>query len=212
MTGFQRGVYKNKDDMLKIFSQTMKSDEKTIEFVQTRLRSAKEIYTGGGHVTTQYRDQLFRMQFDNKRLIETKGSNVDFLDSSPVESVKQCENLRFISKQPKLKQYSKFSNLNCDSTKYKKQEDVVVKNFLKGLLSSPPLFNLNRQGLESYESIVRYIKDFDPLFKLTEYNLAVLRQRCITIKSVPRTKGCEVFIEFIKLRFPRFDEELFFRT
>jgi hypothetical protein len=50
------------------------------------------------------------------------------LDSTPVavERVKHCENFRFISKQPKLKHYSKISNIGCEATKYKKLEDVVV--------------------------------------------------------------------------------------
>lgn len=50
-TGFQRGVYPNKDDLLEVFLNTIKSENKTIEYIQTRLRSASEIYKKGGHVT-----------------------------------------------------------------------------------------------------------------------------------------------------------------
>jgi hypothetical protein len=117
------------------------------------MRSAKDVFTKGGHVTSIYRDQQFRLHF-YKRVLYTSNSNTNIpmeeylLDSSPVVSVKHCENLRFISKQAKVKQYSKYSNIRCDSSKYSKQEDLVVKNFLKGLLASPPMFNLNRDGLE----------------------------------------------------------------
>jgi hypothetical protein len=56
--------------MLKSFISTMKTENKTIEFVQSRLRSASDIYKRGGHVTMVRRDQLFRMHYDNRRQLD----------------------------------------------------------------------------------------------------------------------------------------------
>lgn len=47
----------------------IKSEHKTMEFTQSRLRSAADIYNKGGQVTMQYRDQIFRMHFDNRRVL-----------------------------------------------------------------------------------------------------------------------------------------------
>jgi len=69
-TGIQHRVFDGKDQMLKGFISIFKSENKTIEYVQGRLRSASDIYKKGGHVTMVRRDQLFRMHFDNRRILE----------------------------------------------------------------------------------------------------------------------------------------------
>jgi len=69
-TGIQHRVFAGKEAMLKCFLEVVKSENKTIEYVQGRLRSASEIYKRGGHVTMESRDQLFRMHFDNRRVLE----------------------------------------------------------------------------------------------------------------------------------------------
>lgn len=56
--------------MLKVFTETFFSENKTIEYFQSRLRSAKDVYKNGGHVTMVYKDQQFRMHFYNKRVLE----------------------------------------------------------------------------------------------------------------------------------------------
>jgi hypothetical protein len=68
-TGFQHRVYGSKTEMLEGFISTFKSEHKTLEFIQSRLRSASEIYKKGGQVTMVYRDQLFRMHYDNRRVL-----------------------------------------------------------------------------------------------------------------------------------------------
>jgi hypothetical protein len=171
-TGFQHNSYPNKNEMMNVFLSTLQSNSKTIEFIQTRLRSASDIYKQGGHVTNMYRDQKFRMHFDNKRvIIDSRGKELK--DSTAVTSVKHCENLRFISKLPKLKMYSKYSNTaGGDNGRYNSNEDVVIKSFLKGLLAEPPLFALHRSGLKDYNSILTYLKEYKPDIKMTVGNIA----------------------------------------
>jgi hypothetical protein len=198
-----------------VFLETFKSESKTLEFIQTRLRSATDIYKYGGHVTMVYRDQLFRMHFDNKRILLDEGKDLSkeiLLDSNPLNSVSQGENLRFISKLPKLKQYTRFSNLVVNNAaRYKSVEDLAVINFVKGLLISPPMFNLHRVGLEEYKDIVAYLKAYNPKIKLNEKGIAVLKSRPISIKTVPRVKQTEDFVNFLLLKFKNFDTEAFFR-
>jgi hypothetical protein len=66
-TGFQHRMFRDKKALVDIFTQTIKTEYKTIEYIQSSLRSASEVYKHGGHVTMKYRDQLFRMHYDNRR-------------------------------------------------------------------------------------------------------------------------------------------------
>jgi hypothetical protein len=87
---------------MEVFTDTFKSDDKTLEYIQSRLRSATDIYKHGGHVTMVYRDQLFRMHYDNKRVLvdDRLGLTEEvLLDSKPLQNISQGENLRFISKK-----------------------------------------------------------------------------------------------------------------
>jgi len=69
-TGIQHKAFPNKEKMLACFIKTLKTPERSIEFIQNRLRSATDIIKKGGHVTSLKRDQKFRMHFDNRRLLE----------------------------------------------------------------------------------------------------------------------------------------------
>ena len=68
-TGFQNRMYSNRKELLELLIDCFKSEPKTLEYIQTSLRSATEIYKKGGHVTMKYRDQLFRMHYDNRRAL-----------------------------------------------------------------------------------------------------------------------------------------------
>ncbi len=43
--------------------------KKEMIFIQSSLRSAKQLYEEGGHVTMEYNDQSFRLVYYNKRKI-----------------------------------------------------------------------------------------------------------------------------------------------
>lgn len=204
--------------MIKVFLNTFKSPTKSIDYIQTRLRSAKDIFSQGGHVTMVYKDQKFRMHFDNKRVLEVPLINIStdgllsevILDSLPLNTITHGENLRFISKLNKLKQYSRFSS-PLGANRYKKHEDLAITNFLKALISEPPLFNLHREGLNDYKAIIEYIQGFDSTIKLTIHRIAYLKRTRVSWKSVPRLPNCVAFITYIKQKFKDFDEDSFFR-
>ena len=117
--GFQRDVYPVKQDLVEKFTQVLKSESKSMEYIQSRLRSASDIYKKSGHVTMVYKDQKFRMHFDNRRLIEApktesgsmnKLSLNSLLDSKPLENITQGKNLRFMAKLNKTKLYSNYTS------------------------------------------------------------------------------------------------------
>jgi len=175
-TGFQH--FYTKDEMIKVFTDTIKTDSKTIEFILSRLRSATDIFKKGGHVTMEYKDQQFRMHFDNKRVIEVPEVIGDeyFLDSRPVDTITHGENLRFIGKLTKIKQYTRYAN-KSNVVRYNNIEDLAINNFVKGLLAEPPMFNLNRSVLKKYKNILEFLKAYNPEIKLNENSIAVLKYR-----------------------------------
>lgn len=68
-TGFQRGGV-GLDNIVKMFAHTISTQgDKSMTYVQNSLRSSKQIFEKGGHATTVYKDQTFRLRYDNRRLI-----------------------------------------------------------------------------------------------------------------------------------------------
>lgn len=69
-TGFQNRAYGDKQELKELLISVFKSETKEVEYVQSSLRSAKDIYKHGGNVTMKFRDQIFRMHYDNRRQLE----------------------------------------------------------------------------------------------------------------------------------------------
>lgn len=220
-TGFQHRVYTTKEEFLKGFLGVIKSETKTLEFSQSRLRTATEIYKKGGHVTMLHRDQLFRMHFDNRRVLEVESTippTIELLiDSKPLTSVSQGKNLRFISRLSKNKLYAKYTSegkSKISISSRNKEEEVIVRTFIKGLLSTPPRYKLNRLELISYTDIIDYIQKYNPLIKITENSLAVLKLRINTkgIQWMPVKKSMksQEFVLFVQQQFKEFDVDEFY--
>lgn len=220
-TGFQHRVYAGKEEFLKGFLGVLKSDTKTLEFSQSRLRSASEIYKKGGHVTMIHRDQIFRMHFDNKRVLEwecTIPSTIEHLiDSKPLTSVSQGKNLRFLSRMSKNKLYAKFTNdvknkknISCKN----KEKEGLIRSFVKGLLSTPPKYNLNRIELTNYTEIIEFLRLYDPSIKLSENTLAVIKSRVNNQKiqwtPVKETEKSREFVSFVQRKFKEFNVSEFY--
>jgi hypothetical protein len=212
-TGIQHKAFEGKDAMLKTFLKAVKSESKTIEYVQGRLRSASEIYKKGGHVTMVRRDQLFRLHFDNRRVLEWEtsipASIENLVDSKPLEEINQGKNLRFIARLCKNKQYGKYTNIERGVNLYKDNTEIAIRKFLVGLLSTPPRFNLNRESFYSYASILEYLSIFNPASQLTVRDISVLQNRVKEIGNISlplkKTKESEEFVKYIQQEFKEFD-------
>jgi hypothetical protein len=192
----------------------MKSEHKTIEYIQSRLRSATDIYKKGGHVTMQNRDQLFRMFFDNRRMLmgETTipASTEVFIDSLPLQTKSEGENLRFISSLHKKKLYGKYTSTGNKVSKYINNEEIAVRNFLKGLLSEPPLFNLTPKSFLNRQGIIDFINNYNTQFKYGDANFSRYKDRDVKLLKIHKSKETDAFIKYVKERFLDFDEEAFY--
>jgi hypothetical protein len=213
-TGFQAGNY-TLEELETLFKEILKREDKSLEFIQFSLRSALDIYKQGGHVTPVYKDQIFRLQFDNKRqIIIPKGyeNTIDFsnilLDSNPVPNKDFGKTLRFLSKFHKQSIYSKGTSVSSGN-QYKNYVDLAVRNFIKGLLSDPQKYNLNTE-INSYSELIEFVKGFDDKIKISKSSISRLKSRKMIFKTVPRTKETMKFIDYVKKKYTEFDEDSFF--
>lgn len=84
-TGFQtRGI--PRDFLHDVFCNCMKEGS-SFEYIQNSLRTATDIYKKGGHMSMVYKDRLYSMSYDNKRVIQRNDNkqrcDVSMLDSKP---------------------------------------------------------------------------------------------------------------------------------
>jgi hypothetical protein len=201
MTGYQKGNNKISDVYSNV-SDVLLTKEKSFNFLTSRLRSAKDIYLKGGHVTMIYSDQIYRLMFDNKRIILDKDINVTLFDSKPLKNIEEGKMLRYISKLPKTISYSKMSGSGSINL-YKSNEELMIRNFIKALLRGE--LNLNSDSFKNYHEIVKFIKDYKSDFTISENYIAQLKRRGNFVK-VPRFVGCEKFVDHIRKRFKDFDD------
>jgi len=110
--------------------------------------------------------------------------------------------------------YTKYTGSSKTVTKYNSEEEIVVRSFLKGLLSTPPSFNLNREELNSYSLIVDYIKDYNPSIKISTVSLAKIKERVNTRKlkwlPVQKSRKSEEFVKYVQQKFSNFDLNEFY--
>jgi hypothetical protein len=102
-TGLQTKFIEN-DDLEKLLIEGFNSQDKFIEFIQHSLRSASDIYKKGGHVVDKFRDQVFRLQYDNRRFIIDNPAEIEYNPadnmyySKPANDVSEILLMRHISK------------------------------------------------------------------------------------------------------------------
>ena len=244
-TGFQNRNYSH-SELVELFSNIMNSDERTLEYIQSSLRSALSISKNGGHVTMIYKDQKFSLKYDNRRLIidnfrvinpyssideeltiekhfksiddnfvhikttQTDLTNKFFFDSMPVKDSSMCRNLRLISSTPRLTEYNQKTSSIVKNT-YRNYKDLGIRNLIKGIISNPPIYPYITSELNTYDSIIDFIHNFDPKFKVSKTSLSNLKNRKMIFKQVPRTIDTLKFCDYVKTHFPQFDESKFFQ-
>jgi hypothetical protein len=212
-TGLQRKNYKS-DYLIEILTKTLKSKDKTIDFVQSTLRSAITLYKEGGGVTPSYRDQYFRMHFDNRRSIivpESYEGITDvsgiLLDSKPLKDRSECKLLRYVGKIHKASVYHKNTS-KTTGNKYRSYEELAIRSFLKGLFSKE--FNLDVKEFRGYNDIIDFIKGYNKNYKITASSLSNLKTRKGMIKAVPIREETVKFVEYVKKRFSSFNTDNFY--
>lgn len=134
--------------MIALFIETLQRETKQLEFIQSSLRSASDLYKRGGHVTMVYSDRMFSLVYDNKRIIVDNTDKADkplyakiaerqqilsqqpneeevssekallLKDSLPIPDILRGQNQRYLSQIHKVKGFTRFST-GTSKTKYK---------------------------------------------------------------------------------------------
>lgn len=111
----------------------------------------------------------------------------------------------------KQKGYSKFVSGGGSLTKkYKDVTDIAVRNLVKGLVSSPPLFNLNPTVFKNDLEIVEYVKSYKPSVKMGVERVSMYRQRGVKLGKIMETNSSADFVKFVRQKFPDFDHVSFY--
>jgi hypothetical protein len=205
-TGFQKGLY-SMVELEKLLKDTMNSKNKEIVYLNHRLRSSLDVFKHGGHVTSVYKDQVFRLFYDNKRVIQEGGG--DFLDSKPVQNIDQAELFRFLGKLPRKTMYEKnTTSVNSYKNTYKNTIDVVARNFIRNYLSGD--LNLDNKYFKNYTELAEFVNNFDNSLKITPNIIAQLKRRPARPKIILKDSRSEKFVEYISEKFPSFNGSKFF--
>jgi len=64
--------------------------------------------------------------------------------------------------------------------------------------------------LDRYDKIIEFVKTFDPKYKISKSSLSNLKNRKLVNKQVPKNDDTVLFVEYVKSKYPNFDEKLFF--
>jgi hypothetical protein len=132
------------------------------------------------------------------------------IDSQPLQNRGEGETFRYISSLYKKKLYGKYISSGTSVNKYKNNDDIAVRSFIKGLLNVPPLFNIPQDAFLSRSEIIDFIKSYNPELKYTENSISKYRGRDLKISVLSKTKESESFVRYVKERFSGFDEESFY--
>lgn len=218
-TGFQREGY-TKSELISEFRKILATNKKYFEFTRKSLRSAKDIFLSGGHVTTKLKDQIFRLFFDNRRKIieplDWKCEDFDLsdslFDSKPLQSIEQCKTLRFLSKFPIVTPYNKNSSMKSPS-EYKSKIEVGVRNFIKGYFSLNEKFGLVGNEFKNVKELITFISGDKSTqgIKISRHSISKLKNRKMIWRPVPQSEENLRFCNYILKHYPYFRSDLFLK-
>jgi hypothetical protein len=166
----------------------------------------------------KYKDQIFRLLFDNRReIIEPFNfKSFDFsnciFDSMPLYSIEECKRIRFISKIPRTSIYNKNTSKRSRNV-YKDFLELAVKNFIKGYLNIEPLFGLQGNEFKNYKELKEFILAYEPAkhIRISSQSISNLKHRKMIFKPVIKMKETLDFIEYVKTKIKSFNENDFFK-
>lgn len=210
-TGFQTRHY-NREFLIEELGNIINNkSDKSIEYVQSGLRSATDILRYDGHVLMKYSDKKYSLEYDNKRRIVDKNPLMNLYDSVPWNNIKEYSKIRILKETVNVPIYEGYST--TPSKAYKSYLETGVRGFIKIYLNEPVRYGLPKDMFPTYKSLIDFIYEYKPAqeVKLTPKRISDLKNRNTITRAVPRTVENESFIKYVKNSIKTFNEELFFR-
>jgi hypothetical protein len=212
LTGLQRNSFNDLNHIASVVKELFNSDDKTLEFISMRLRTASDILKKGGHVTSVLADKSWSIIFDNKRKIKVQGGITDYRTklffTEPHLTVDDAWGFRTFNKTVKTGDYE-VGESKLTLGRYKSEIDLTIKSFIKALTHNQ--FGLNSDGFTNNQ-IKDLISSFNGDYLITVKDIYMIKSRRPLINnSVPKNLDGLDFINFIKKEFPNFKEDLFWK-
>lgn len=163
------------------------------------------MFEKGGHATSVYKDQTFRLKFDNRRLITNnnpKSEINNLLDSRPIKNAKACGDLRKLG-NIMTKLYDKTTHTLTGSL-YKSKVDLAIRNFIRLYLDNTPGYGLEKGTFKGYKDIIKFVKGFDKGARISKQSISNLKHRRVILQLVPNVRETREFVDYIKTIFPDF--------
>lgn len=205
--------------MIDDFKRSFNSLDKTLVYVQKSLRGSRAIFDKGGHVTSVYCDQAFRLIHDNRRDIEETPLCLDstvkpecrLRDSAPLMSKEKCSKLRKLASLTG-KRYDKTTNQKAGSL-YKNLPEIAVRVFIRDVLSNDPQLGLSKNDFKTYGDIIQLIKGCSATacVRISKSSISQLKNKSSVNRTVPRNESSEVFVKYVKNIYPAFKDSEFFK-
>lgn len=192
------------------FSEVMKG-KKLIVYTQSSLRGAKQVYEDGGHVTVVYNDQSFRLIFDNKRRILTRGVTKDqkLFDSIPWIDAATCKSVRNNAKIAGASTYNKYLSKPKGSA-YKNPWEIGVRAFVRWLVLNNKMVE---ERFDTYDKIIEFVRlgALDNKVKISKSSISKLKARTNLShslgNSVPRLPEVLSFFAYVEKHIQDFKAE-----
>lgn len=188
-------------------------EDKTIHYAAFSLRSGRDIFQKGGHVTDVYKDKRYTMLFDNKRrMSDIVSSHPSLRDSFPLFDINDAKIYRLYSEHGSSSSFDK--SLPQKTPKgYKSYLELGIRNFVKALLANE--LNMTSSSFKSYSEIKTFINLYKPIgvskkYIISEDAIAQLKRRRNTRVAVPKNTETVGFADYVKTKFPAFDEQGFY--
>lgn len=109
--------------------------DKTMRYLQSRLRSGREIYETGFHVCEILQERDFSLESDNRRKFIKSEVDGVFSDSKPFAEVEECNLYRFMGKLGRGVKYQRSvsTDIPVDAKKHTSYLDTAVRKFVRSL-------------------------------------------------------------------------------
>ena len=136
----------------------LEKSDKTMRYLQSRLRSGREIYETGYHVCEILQERDFNLLSDNRRIFNKNKEEGCFSDSRPFSDVELCDLYRFMGKLGRDVKYQRSVSIDipADVKKHRGYLDTAVRKFIRSLFVNE--YNLCYEGVfENYNHLLHYI-------------------------------------------------------
>jgi len=198
LTGYQRheSIEETIDKVNKSFNNS-----KQIPFIQTSLRSAKDIYQNGGHSTLKLEERIFNLKFDNRReIIDSK--DIFHITKPFVHCLNSSQNRLIASLGAcRYRKYSPISKTQCKGDAYLS----LTRRMITRLLRDQDLIQVRLTRLD----IFRVLKEIG--LKGSLNFISKQKGKTPIYNSIPSTEKTVVCLRKLNILFPNLNPELLLR-